>query len=148
MKREGPLRVLIVEDEALLAMDLEDMVLEAGHVVVGHAASLRETCAIPRDADPDLAFVDMHLAEGSSGLDVCRHIRAQWANAIVVFVTANPSKVPEDFAGAHGLIAKPFSLGGLLSAMRYIGEGVLDPPPTSPRPSSFVASRALAAIWG
>jgi DNA-binding response OmpR family regulator len=148
MKRPSPpLSVLIVEDEALLAMDIEAMVEDSGHRVVAEAASLHDVEAIDPDINFDLAFVDIQLAQGTSGLDVCQLIRRRWPDAFVVFVTANPRKVPGDFCGGHGVIPKPFSRNGLMAAMRYIEEGVCDPPPTSPQPASFTASPAFAASW-
>ena len=143
----APLSVLIVEDEALLAMDIEAMVEDAGHQVIGEVASLDEVQDLPGSLRPDLAFVDIQLAKGSSGLDVCAIIRKRWVDAIVVFVKANPLKIPADFAGGHGVIQKPFSRTGLISAMRYIEEGVCDPPPLSPQPASFIAAPAFAALW-
>ncbi|RVT90457.1 response regulator [Sphingomonas crocodyli] len=148
MKRPlAPLHVLIVEDEALLAMDIEAMIEDSGHRVVAEAASLFDVEELPRDLAPDLAFVDIQLAHGTNGLDVCRHIQASWPGTFIVFVTANPKKIPEDYCGAHGVIPKPFSRNGLMSAMRYIEEGVCDPPPVSPQPASFIASPAFAATW-
>ena len=143
----APLGVLIVEDEALLAMDIEAMVEDAGHTVVGEAASLYEVEDLADDFQLDLAFVDIQLARGTNGLDVCALIRRRWSNALVVFITANPLKIPDDYAGGHGVIPKPFSRNGLLSAMRYIEEGACAPPPMSPQPASFIAAPALAAIW-
>ncbi len=148
MKRpKAPLRVLIVEDEALLAMDIEEMVEEAGHIVVAEAASLHDVEELREGVCFDLAFVDLQLARGTSGLDVCRLIRQRWQEAFIVFVTANSRKIPEDYCGGHGVIPKPFSRSGLMAAMRYIEEGVCDPPPTSPQPASFIASPAFAASW-
>jgi CheY-like chemotaxis protein len=148
MKRpSAPLSVLIVEDEALLAMDIEAMVEDCGHSVVADAASLYEVDELDDEIAFDLAFVDIQLAHGTNGLDVCRLIRQRWSNAFIVFVTANPAKVPDDYCGAHGIIPKPFSRNGLMAAMRYIEEGVCDPPPTSPQPASFTASPAFAASW-
>ena len=141
----APLDVLIVEDEALLAMDLEAMVEDTGHGVVAEAASLPDVLALGETLHPDIAFVDIQLARGSSGIDVARLIRQRWPDTIVVFVTANPLKIPEDFAGAHGVIAKPFSRIGLLSAMSYIADSIIAPPSTAPAPPSFVASAAFAA---
>ena len=143
----GPLRVLIVEDEALLAMDIESMVADAGHQVVAEAASLFDVQALPADLAPDLAFVDMQLARGTTGLQVIAFIHRIWASTLVVFVTANPKKLPRDLAGAAGVIAKPFSRNGLMSAMRYIEEGVLDPPPRALRPASFEPSPRYSALW-
>jgi CheY-like chemotaxis protein len=143
----APLSVLIVEDEAILAMDIESIVEDCGHRVIADAASLFDVEALETDLRPDLAFVDIQLARGTNGIDVARLIRNRWPEAFVVFVTANPAKIPEDYAGAHGVIPKPFSRSGLMSAMRYIEEGVCDPPPVSPEPASFVASPFFAANW-
>lgn len=142
-----PLRFLVVEDEALLAMDIGMLIEDLGHVVVAEAACLRELENVTGSIDPHVAFVDLQLAEGSNGLDVCRHIRRHWAEAIVVFVTANPKKIPADYAGGHGVIAKPFSRNGLLSAMRYLTEGVCEPPPALPKPPEFTASLSLETAW-
>jgi CheY-like chemotaxis protein len=142
-----PFDILIVEDEALLAMDIEMMVEDAGHHVVGECASLHDVEELADGLRPDVAFVDIHLARGTSGLDVCRLIQQRWAATIIIFVTANPLKIPEDYCGAHGVIPKPFSRNGLMSAMRYIEEGICDPPPVSPQPASFIASPSFAATW-
>jgi len=142
-----PLNVLIVEDEALLAMDIEAMVEAAGHRVIGEASSFHDVIDLPKSLSPDLAFVDIQLAKGTNGLDVCRLIRSRWTDAFIVFVTANPKIIPDDYCGAHGVIPKPFSRNGLMAAMRYIEEGVCDPPPTTMQPASFIASPAFAASW-
>lgn len=140
------LAVLIVEDEALLAMDLEAMVTDCGHRVVGEAASFDEVAALTIEA-PDLVFLDMHLAMGSSGIDVAALVQERWAGAVIVFVTANPTKIPTDFAGAHGVIPKPFSRSGLMAAMHYLQQGMTGAPPSVPRPISFVPAPAIAARW-
>lgn len=141
------MEVLIVEDEMLLAMDIEAMVEDSGHSVLAEAASLQDVEALPTDLNPQLAFVDIHLAHNSNGLDVCRYIRANWPDTLIVFVTANVAKIPPDFSGAHGVIAKPFSHAGVVNAIKYLAEGVFDPPPSTPRPASFVASPSLERRW-
>lgn len=139
--------VLIVEDEMLLAMDIEAMVEDSGHRVLAEAASLQDVEALPNDLNPQLAFVDIHLAHNSNGIDVCRYIRTRWPDALIVFVTANVSKIPPDFSGAHGVIAKPFSHAGVVNAIKYLADGVFDPPPTTPRPASLVPSPHLEHRW-
>jgi CheY-like chemotaxis protein len=143
----APLRFLVVEDEALLAMDLGMLIEDAGHGVVAEATSLREVQGLDDDIDPHVAFVDLQLAEGSSGVDVCAHIQRQWADAIVIFVTANPRKLSDDHAGAHGVIAKPFSRNGVMSALRYITEGICDPPPSVATPAEFTVFPEFEATW-
>ena len=143
----GTLSVLIVEDEAILVMDIEAMVEDLGHYVIGEAASYQEVTEMTLDRAPDLAFVDVQLASGSSGLDVCQYLGDRWPETAVVFVTANPKMLPEDFLGAFGVIPKPFSRAGLLSAMRFLEEGILDPPPSIDAPPSFIASPRVARDW-
>ncbi|MEA3536775.1 response regulator [Rhizobium sp. CC-YZS058] len=148
MKRpKPPLSVVIVEDEPLIAMDLESMVEDAGHRVVGEAASLYDAEAWDVSLQPNVAFVDIQLARKTSGLDVSQMIQARWPDTIIVFVTANPKIIPPDFAGAHGVISKPITRSGFLAAMQYLQEGVCDPPPTVSLPNSFMASPAFAASW-
>jgi DNA-binding LytR/AlgR family response regulator len=141
------MNVLIVEDEILLAMDIEAIVEDSGHRVLAEAASLRDVKDLPDDLDPHLAFVDIHLANGSNGLDVSSMIQERWPNALVIFVTANVAKIPADFAGAHGVIAKPFSHAGITHALRYLADGVYDPPPSHPRPPSLISSPHLEQRW-
>jgi DNA-binding response OmpR family regulator len=147
MKPLRSLRLLIVEDEALLAMDLEMMIEDAGHLVVGEAACLADMDRLDDDIDPEVAFVDIQLADGSSGLDVCEQIRERWPSTVVIFVTANPKMAAVDLHGAHGLIAKPFSRAGFIAAMRYLNKGISDPPPDSDPPAALSLSRAVAADW-
>jgi len=141
------MKVLIVEDEMLLAMDMEAMIEDSGHEVLGEVASLDEVERLPDSLNPQLAFVDLHLANGSSGLDVCMVIQRRWPEALIVFVTANVAKIPEDFQGAHGVIAKPFSHAGVVNAIHYLAQGVFDPPPNLLRPASLIPSPHLERRW-
>jgi len=141
-----PLKVLIVEDEALLAMELESLVEEAGHSVVGWATSSAEAKTMVNAIEADIAFVDIHLSDGPSGVDVAEYI-GEKKSSMVVFMTANPKRIPDHFAGAIGVIAKPYTMNGLTSALRYLQEGVRRPPPVSTRPAGFTLSPAFAAVW-
>ena len=82
------LRVLIVEDEALIAMDLEMQVEDAGHRVVGIARTADEAVERARATGPDLALMDIRLAGGSSGTDAARRLYEGWGIRCV-FVSAN-----------------------------------------------------------
>ena len=117
-----PLRILIVEDEFLIAMELESLLQDAGHDVVGIAASSVEALALGRDLAPDLAFVDIHLTDGPTGVDVARHLATQH-QVTVLFVTANTKRIPEHFAGAQGVIAKPYTERGVREALAYVTAG-------------------------
>lgn len=119
MSKVRPLRILIVEDEFLIALELECLLQDAGHEVVGIAASSDEAIALGREHAPDLAFVDIHLADGLTGIDVARELSDRH-DVTVLFMTANAKRIPEDFAGARGLIAKPYTERGVREALAYV----------------------------
>ncbi|MFL4995340.1 MAG: response regulator [Microvirga sp.] len=122
LSSEKPLRILIVEDEILIALELESLLQDLGHDVVGMAASSRDALSLGQELKPDLAFVDIHLADGPTGVDVARHLAAQH-QVTVLFMTANTKRIPEDFAGAWGVIAKPYTERGVREALGYVMAG-------------------------
>ncbi|HZH08935.1 MAG TPA: response regulator [Microvirga sp.] len=119
MSKVKPLRILIVEDEFLIALELESLLQDAGHDVVGIAASSEEALALGRELSPDLAFVDIHLADGLTGIGVARELSDRH-HVTVLFMTANANRIPEDFAGARGVIAKPYTERGVREALAYV----------------------------
>jgi two-component system, response regulator PdtaR len=116
------LRILVVEDEILIALELESLLQEAGHEVVGIATSRSDALTLAHDLSPDLAFVDIHLADGPTGVDVARHLTGD-LGVTVLFMTANTKRIPEDFAGACGAIAKPYTERGVREALSYVTAG-------------------------
>ena len=146
MALRPPLRVLIVEDEALLAMQLEALLADAGHEVVGWAMTSQEALQIFHQMKPDLVFVDLQLADGNTGIEVARQIQATDSPA-VVFITANSRMLPEDFAGALGVIGKPYSMQGIQAALTYLYEGIRTPPPGCQLPRSLTLAPAYRERW-
>jgi CheY-like chemotaxis protein len=101
-------RVLIIEDEPIIALDLESLLVELGHKVVAKAATRDEAVAMARAERPGLVLADINLGEGGSGIDAVAEILSSF-DIPVIFVTAYPEKLltgerPEP---AY-LIAKPF----------------------------------------
>ncbi len=101
-------RVAIIEDEPLIAMDLENLVESLGHEVVGLARTRTEAVALARAARPGLVLADIRLADGSSGLDAVNEILESFG-VPVIFITAYPETLltgqrPEPTF----LISKPF----------------------------------------
>jgi two-component system, response regulator PdtaR len=113
-----PLRVLIVEDELLIAMELERLVREAGHEPVGAAADAGQALRLARDARPELALVDLNLRDGRTGPEIVRAL-ARDLGVAGLFVTASRGSVPADFAGALGVLGKPLDEGRLAPALRW-----------------------------
>jgi CheY-like chemotaxis protein len=128
------LRLLIVEDEALVLLELEMVVTEAGHEVVGCAMSSGEALARSTALEPDLALVDIHLADGPTGVSLARSLGEH--GVPVVFMTANARRIPDDFAGAIGVIAKPYTESGILDALDYLA-AAMRAAPAGPPPSSL-----------
>jgi DNA-directed RNA polymerase specialized sigma24 family protein/AmiR/NasT family two-component response regulator len=100
--------VLIIEDETIISMDLEALVEELGHHVVGVARTRTEAMALSKKTQPGLIMADIQLADGSSGLDAVSDILAG-DEVPVVFITAYPQRLltgerPEPTF----LITKPF----------------------------------------
>lgn len=81
------MRILIVEDEALLAMEMEGFLEGAGHEVVGVADDFASALACIDDTTPDLALLDIQLLNGSSGLDVAAELKQRGIPSL--FVTGN-----------------------------------------------------------
>jgi two-component system C4-dicarboxylate transport response regulator DctD len=115
-------RVLIVEDEALIRWSLTQTLVDAGATVV-EAADLRSAMAALRAADPgfDVAVLDVRLPDGS-GLGLLATIRRLCPATRVLLMTAHgtPALLAEARAlGAHGVVDKPFELHAM--AGRILG---------------------------
>ncbi len=108
LKRQTAARVMIIEDEPIIAMDLEAIVTDLGHSVVGVADTRDRAVELALAERPDLVLADIQLADGSSGVDAVRDILAVMS-APVIFITAYPDRL---LTGARPeptfLIAKPF----------------------------------------
>lgn len=107
MSDQPDLRVIIVEDQALLAMELELVLAECGCDVVGCAMDQASAFAIAERERPDLALIDINLLDGMTGPGIAQTLVGEHGTA-VVFLTANPEQIPEGFAGALGAVSKPF----------------------------------------
>lgn len=110
---DGALRILIVEDEALVAFELETHLSEAGYVVVGTADDLDSALEVADGSPADLALVDIQLATGTNGRDVARALKQRGIPSL--FATGNcPGQEAEE---AIGCLHKPFGSGQLLEAV-------------------------------
>jgi CheY-like chemotaxis protein len=100
--------VLIIEDEPIIALDIETMVEELGHTVTGVARTQREAIALVAKKRPGLVLADIQLADGSSGLDAVNEILAT-IDVPVIFITAYPERLlTGDRPEPAFLITKPF----------------------------------------
>lgn len=142
-----PLSILIVEDEVLLATELAFLVEEAGCVPVGHAMCSEEARELASELRPDLALVDVHLSDGPTGVEVARLI-ADDCGGVALFMTANVKRLPPDFAGAVGVIGKPYSEYGVKTALAFLATCLRSGHAPGPAPAGLELAPAWAERWG
>jgi CheY-like chemotaxis protein len=106
-------RILIIEDEPIIAMDIRATVEELGHEVVGVCDTREDAVRQATEERPDLVLADIQLADGSSGLEAVQDILGQ-VSVPVIFVTAYPERLLTARAPEPAfLISKPFQPGAL-----------------------------------
>jgi DNA-directed RNA polymerase specialized sigma24 family protein/CheY-like chemotaxis protein len=100
--------VLIIEDEAFIAFDLEGLVESLGHRAIGIARTRQEAISIARGKQPGLILADIQLADGSSGIDAVNDLLASF-EVPVIFITAYPERfLTGERPEPAFLIAKPY----------------------------------------
>jgi two-component system, response regulator PdtaR len=110
-RRANVLRVLVVEDEALIAMELESILEQQGHEVVDAVATEADAIAAPRLTRPDLVLMDVRLARGGDGVATAIRLR-QELGIRSIFITAQSDQVTRARAAAAepaGFLGKPLS---------------------------------------
>ena len=111
-------RILIIEDEALVAMELRFVLEDLGHEVVGSAADARTARNLVKEMEVDLALVDIHLSDGPTGVELGRCL-AQDEGVTVLYMTANPGMVRDGVAGTIGVLSKPTDEHAVQTAVDY-----------------------------
>ncbi len=111
-------RVMIIEDEPLIAMDIQSIVEDMGHVVTGVASTRDSAVRLGRETRPDLILADIQLADNSSGIDAVGTLMAELDDVPAIFITAFPERLltgerPEPTF----LITKPFTEERVRSAV-------------------------------
>ena len=115
--RQTRTSVLIIEDEPIIALDIESIVAEMGHDVVGIAATRDEAVAQATSKHPGLVLADIQLADDSSGIDAVADILER-IDVPVIFITAFPERLlTGDRAEPAFLITKPFQERTLRTAI-------------------------------
>ncbi|QYF87223.1 response regulator [Brevundimonas sp. PAMC22021] len=113
-----PARILIIEDEVLVAMELRFVLEDFGHEVVGVAATAKAARDLVCESEVDLALVDIHLSDGPTGIDLGREL-GQEQGVTVLFMTANPGMVRNGVAGTIGVLSKPTDEQAVQTAVDY-----------------------------
>ena len=111
-------RVLIAEDEALIRMDLAEMLRDEGYQVVGEAGDGQEAVELAEQLRPDLVIMDVKMPR-RDGIDAASEIAAKRIAPIVVLTAFSQRELVERArdAGAMAYLVKPFSISDLIPAI-------------------------------
>ena len=126
---DGPapsLRVLVVEDEALVRLMLADMLAELGHEVVAEAARLHAAVRLAGEADYDLAFLDLNLGSGIT-YEVA-DIVLRRGKAVVLSTGYGGAGLGARYEGCV-VLQKPFTREAMLGAIRQSSRHLVAPAP-------------------
>ena len=113
-----PRRVLIAEDEALIRLDLAEMLREEGYDVVGEAGDGQEAVELAEQLQPDLVIMDVKMPR-RDGIDAAAEIASKRIAPIVVLTAFSQRDLVERArdAGAMAYLVKPFSITDLIPAI-------------------------------
>ncbi len=113
------MRVLIAEDEALIRMDLKEMLEEEGHEVVAEARDGAEALELARSSSPDVIFMDINMP-GVGGIEAACAIGEERIAPVVMVTAFSQASYVEQAcaAGAMAYVVKPFSRTDILPAMQ------------------------------
>jgi two-component system, response regulator PdtaR len=111
-------RVVIAEDEAIIRLDLREILEEQGYEVVGETGRGDEAVALVRDHAPDLAILDIRMP-GMDGLAAAREIAAEGRSAVLILTAFSQRNLIEEArdAGALAYLIKPFTQAELVPAI-------------------------------
>ncbi len=123
-------KVLIVEDEFLVAANLQAVIEELGYTTVGIAPDRRSALTLA-DQKPDLALVDVNLNDGPTGPEIGEKLAEMGVS--VMYVTANPRMLGDGIPGTFGVMHKPCDGWTIKAALEYVlnrrsGQKVAAPP--------------------
>jgi AmiR/NasT family two-component response regulator len=113
------MRVLIAEDEALIRMDLREMLVEEGHEVVGEARDGAEAVELAREKRPDIVFMDVKMP-GTDGITAAAVISEESIAPVVMVTAFSQAGYVESAtqAGAMAYLVKPFTKRDIMPAMQ------------------------------
>ena len=116
--RAAPVRVIIAEDEAIVRLDIKEILLSAGYEVVGETGRGDEAVSLAAETTPDLAILDVKMP-GMSGIQAAREMTRDAKVAVMVLTAFSQRELIEEArdAGVAAYLVKPFRREELLNAV-------------------------------
>jgi DNA-binding LytR/AlgR family response regulator len=116
---EQPIRILIVEDNVIIADDMQSMLEEIGYEIVDNVIVYEQAVEVLKNKDVDLVLIDIILASDKTGIDLGKHIRENY-NIPFIFVTSNSDRATVENAKTvkpNGYLVKPFEQQDLYTSI-------------------------------
>jgi len=129
------MQILVVEDDAVLAMVSALALEEAGHTIVGLVHDTKSFQQLPELNGTDLALVDINLAGGNEGLEIARKLHQD--RIPVLFISGQLSAARENTHLALGLLRKPYEVEDLLDSVEYVHNASLGTGAATTQPSAL-----------
>jgi len=120
-------RILVVEDEGVVALDIAHALTQMGYVVTGTAASGEQAVRLAEETHPDMVLMDIRLRGTMDGIEAASQIRLQHS-ASIIFLTAfadEPTMQRAQAVQPAAILRKPYEKGALQDAI----EAAMSPPP-------------------
>jgi len=130
------LKVLLVEDDLMIADMLEAVLLAHHYSVCGIARTVTQGVILALREKPDLAIIDLRLADGGLGSDIAAQITDKRGLGIL-YATGNAANVGLTSADGHACLSKPYSEASLLRALNLVTEIVATGKASLPHPKGF-----------
>lgn len=125
-------RILIVEDEFIVALNLRQIMSSMGFEVIGIAPDAATADRLSQ-AKPDIALVDLNLRDGHTGPQIGAKLSQEHGTS-VLFLTANAAQLGEGISGTIGVLSKPVDEDSIESVLEFLVKHRVGEP-TSPPPS-------------
>lgn len=110
-----PLRIVLVEDQVLLAMALTDALTALGHEVVSQACTASGAVLVTGQFRPDIVITDIHLGSGGEGIEAAREIQTRFGINVIIVTGDDDADVRQRAydVGYFAILAKPYPLEDL-----------------------------------
>lgn len=116
---EQPIKILIVEDNVIIADDMQSMLEEIGYEIVDNVIVYEQAIEVLKSKQVDLVLIDIILASDKTGIDLGKHIRENY-NIPFIFVTSNSDRATVENAKTvkpNGYLVKPFEQQDLYTSI-------------------------------
>jgi CheY-like chemotaxis protein len=130
------LKVLIAEDDLMIADLAEEILVDKGYEVCGIARTVAEALALAQHHKPDLAVIDLRLADGDLGTEIAAQL-LPLGRLGVLYATGNISQVVLTTSDGDACLSKPYSSADLLRSLEVVAEIVATGTALPPFPKGF-----------